>query len=710
MWSPDGVPNNNASDVYDVGIDGGKAISSLVTLDISATINTLTIDSGDGLVVDAIDLTIAGGSIVNNGALTVTNSGFLAYTGNLSLSGSGTMRMGNAQIFGTTSSDRVTNGAGHTIVGTGSIGGTGNPITVTNAGVINASSATVGFLGIFPSASGVINTGTMQAAPDAVSGNSTAVLQLNSGSYTNTGGVIQALTTESGVDGVQIRSGASVSGGTVLAGGNADARLLIGDGASVSDAIIKASEGAVVKIYTGSTITGGDFQTGGGGVISVLDNGSFTETATFDGVTNSGLVGIGANTFVTLKGTVTNNGSISFTGGNNLSGIATEGGATLSGSGAITLSSADHVIGAGSGAGDSLTNGANHTIEGRGQIGGLTSNLGTVTANGSAGSLVFFPHANGSANSGIMEATSGRTLTFSSGTARTVTNDGVIQAIGTGSTVDLSSQTLTVDGTGEFIADGGTIDLRPAVGSAAAINTTGPITARNSGLVESGGQALTSSLVTTETNGQVQLNGGSLGGGSVDNRGAINTTGAVTISSDVVNRGSINAASGSTISFTGDVSGTGSFTGTTNFAGTLSPGLSPATVSVGTISLESTSTLVMEIGGVNAGTGYDQLTASGTVSILGGTLNLELINGFNPAQADQFTIITGTIASGAAFDNAPRVGNTGVLVDPDGDTVATVTYNADSIVISNVAAVPEPSTYALCGLGLLIPLVRRLRK
>ena len=83
----------------------------------------------------------------------------------------------------------------------------------------------------------------------------------------------------------------------------------------------------------------------------------------------------------------------------------------------------------------------------------------------------------------------------------------------------------------------------------------------------------------------------------------------------------------------------GLFTGNIQFAGEFSPGTSPATVSIArTATLAPTATLRIEIGGTTfritrPGGGQRQATLSGT-------LDLDLINGFQPALGDSFTVMT----------------------------------------------------------------------
>jgi hypothetical protein len=56
--------------------------------------------------------------------------------------------------------------------------------------------------------------------------------------------------------------------------------------------------------------------------------------------------------------------------------------------------------------------------------------------------------------------------------------------------------------------------------------------------------------------------------------------------------------------------------------------------------------LVIEIGGLNPGTDFDQLNVTGQAT-LDGTLTVNLINGFQPASGDGFTIMTFSSGSGA---------------------------------------------------------------
>jgi len=102
-WSPVGVPDNDG-DTYDVLIDTDALTNSVVSLNMTATIDNLTIDSDDVLnILSSRSLTLVGGV----GTGTIANSGLLSlnatvgYTylrvsgGDVTLSGGGTVTLSN---------------------------------------------------------------------------------------------------------------------------------------------------------------------------------------------------------------------------------------------------------------------------------------------------------------------------------------------------------------------------------------------------------------------------------------------------------------------------------------------------------------------------------------------------------------------------------------------------------------------------------------
>ena len=145
--------------------------------------------------------------------------------------------------------------------------------------------------------------------------------------------------------------------------------------------------------------------------------------------------------------------------------------------------------------------------------------------------------------------------------------------------------------------------------------------------------------------------------------------------------------SGSLVNVTGGtLGGTGPVGGITAANGTVAPGNGAGLLtSAGNVTFNTGTTFKIEIGGVNAGTEYDRLQVTGTVNLGAGVANLNgtLINAFTPVVGQQFTIIqstgaiTGTFAQGSSINI--------------GGTDFTITYNANSVVLSVPAATPTPT-------------------
>lgn len=130
----------------------------------------------------------------------------------------------------------------------------------------------------------------------------------------------------------------------------------------------------------------------------------------------------------------------------------------------------------------------------------------------------------------------------------------------------------------------------------------------------------------------------------------------------------------------GTLKGTGTLitaTGLTN-TGVLSPGNSPGLFTVqGNFSNASTGTLLIELSGTTAGTGYDQLAVSGSTT-LNGTLDLRTINGFMPAAGQSFTVLTANAVTGTFQTVLWPTGVTG-----------TITYGSNNVTV-NISAVVLP--------------------
>ena len=112
----------------------------------------------------------------------------------------------------------------------------------------------------------------------------------------------------------------------------------------------------------------------------------------------------------------------------------------------------------------------------------------------------------------------------------------------------------------------------------------------------------------------------------------------------LMNGGVIQSPLVSVTSLFGTLTGSGTVTGTVLNAGQVNPGTGAGALNVTGNFTQTLGTLNIELGGPVAETQYDQLQVSG-ISTLGGTLNVSLINGFNPANG-QFIILQGGIVNG----------------------------------------------------------------
>ena len=138
-----------------------------------------------------------------------------------------------------------------------------------------------------------------------------------------------------------------------------------------------------------------------------------------------------------------------------------------------------------------------------------------------------------------------------------------------------------------------------------------------------------------------------------------------------------NAATG-IIEGTGTVNVTGGSPTVTNL-GTIAPGLSPGVLTwAGNLPLGASSVLDVELGGTTVGTEYDQLDASGFQITRSGIVNVTLIDGFQPADGDQFVIMQGLHTGQFTAVNLPTV--PGVTLD----TSSTLT----TFVVTVTAALP----------------------
>jgi CSLREA domain-containing protein len=128
------------------------------------------------------------------------------------------------------------------------------------------------------------------------------------------------------------------------------------------------------------------------------------------------------------------------------------------------------------------------------------------------------------------------------------------------------------------------------------------------------------------------------------NAGRLNLNGSIT--------SNVTVADMSTLGGTGTINSTNTLT--VQSGGTVAPGTSPGILNTGNVTFDSSSTFAVEINGTAAGSGYDQLNVTGTVSLSDAILGRT--GSHNPSEGDQFIIINndGSEAINGTFNGLPE--------------------------------------------------------
>jgi hypothetical protein len=147
-----------------------------------------------------------------------------------------------------------------------------------------------------------------------------------------------------------------------------------------------------------------------------------------------------------------------------------------------------------------------------------------------------------------------------------------------------------------------------------------------------------------------------------------------------------------------------------NFAGTGTVGINGGSVTLalggsasqlGNLIVGGLGTLDLQLGGYNQGVNYDLINLTGGASF-GGTLEMDLVNGFLPKAGDQFTVITTPQSVIGAFKG---------LTSNDPSFIYTVDYGpSDNLVRITVASIPEPCAIGFLAIAGGAMLMRRKRR
>jgi hypothetical protein len=357
-------------------------------------------------------------------------------------------------------------------------------------------------------------------------------------------------------------------------------------------------------------------------------------------------------------------------GGTGAFGLTLNGGSAHSVTGSITVNSASSLTLAGGtlAIGTLVNNGAFNFIAGTlsiNQAGAsintpiVTGNPSTINVNANNISLGSAASLNGFSHQGVLNVGANTITLNSAGYARL----GVLTLLTGGSIVAPNGVTLA---SGSNLQGSGTVTARVAGNLGSVIEATGGLTLGDptspAGFNYAGELRTKQFVVALNSSAAVGLgnlttlgNGASPGtlnatnGFVLDFDEAITGYGTINSTNTLAKRATINGAVqgnsvGQPITLSGYIKGMGTFDNV-NFTGTFSPGLSPTIVTAGNLAFSSTSTLEMELSGTTAGSQYDQIQASGALTLTG-ILNISLIIGFTPAAGNSFNLLDWSSVAG----------------------------------------------------------------
>ena len=471
------------------------------------------------------------------------------------------------------------------------------------------------------------------------------------------------------------------------------------------------STGTVLVSDANTTLTGNRIMVGGGvnsGGQSPSAGGNGTLTISNGATVNAGSFYVLKN--VSTSGTlVLNSGTLNITSDQIYNDSTIIGNGTISGT--VRMNTAGAVL---SGSGGALNLGA-LVVATSGTLGsGTVSVSGTTIINTNRVLTV----------NGTLDGAGGLTLDGSLAGTGTV-NKAVVAVANTIS----SSGTLTLGSSYTITGNFGPSTI--SAGTIAVSGTTNVLS--NKVLNNNGTLAGTGNLVVSGSiggSGTVNKTGGTINGGGTINQGVTlggNTTlGTVILSSTLTVTGASNSvaagtsptvaglttiASGGALALNGTLGGAGALTvngtlsgtGTVGKAvtvqtgGTLAVGNSPGTMTFNSnLALNGGSASTFEVNGLTSGL-YDlALGGAGSQTVnFGGTLNLAFQAGFN------------TEGSVVIFNFENYSGNFSSVVSTGLASGYTASFNQ---INGEITVVPEPSTWALIGVGLMVTLFSRKRR
>jgi hypothetical protein len=393
------------------------------------------------------------------------------------------------------------------------------------------------------------------------------------------------------------------------------------DGSNLFRARIDAAPGADSHVSLASGVTLDRLEIGAGDSLT-LETGSS--------------VGLAFGTNRPGSGEIANDGDLHVDGD---ARILAHGQLTLSGSGTTFLGDAALDRISGIGGAYAFANQADHRIEGAGTVTGWSSfvNRGTIAATGATALTFARSPAGGSSliNIGSLQAHGAGGISLSS----PFSNSGTVHVL-PGSRI-ASTSTMTNASSGVFRVEG--------AGSLA--STTSTFTNQGRLEVVDGGRLSAQSLSQSQSSGHLRIASG--GEVALTAAGFTSLSGVIELDDGTLTKPSEIQLSGvvSALQGTGRVELSGNPLTVVNGA-LVSPGLG----GVGRLELDgrlvfSGGRLAAEIGGADP-EDYDRFEATGTASIVGGSIETSLLDGFAPVVGDSFDLITAqSVTNTASFDD-----------------------------------------------------------
>jgi len=354
-----------------------------------------------------------------------------------------------------------------------------------------------------------------------------------------------------------------------------------------------------------------------------------------------------------------------------------------------------------------VANGAAATVAGK--ISGTSANTLELNSGNEFSVLTLSNTGNSWAGNTVIRTTGTAGGIVRLGAAGVLPDAGGNVTINSGMILDLNSHNETIgglDGAGIVRSSSG-----PATLSVGANNNSPTFT----GVLENGGGTLS---LTKVGNGIQSLSGTNTYSGKT-----LVSTGTLKInaSGSIANTPEIRIAAGATFDVTAVAGGflvgasqalvgNGAVNGNIRIAGDLGPGNSPGLLSFNNnLTLESTATTTMELGGFTRESQYDAINVTGILTY-GGDLEIVSWNGWDLNQAGSYNLFD----SGSVSGNFSSVSLGAVSLSSSGNlwtgnNGAGVSYSFD---ISNgeLTVIPEPSSLMLVGVFALAALFRNCRK